>query len=112
MKNGGQCGTCGDPYDDPHPEHEAGGRFATGTIVKYYPQYTSQIPVTIDVTAHHKGKTVMGGFNGGGRTTLPGKSCVAKGLLRNSVRTPKHTSSNLLGPISTGMRSSLKYVDD
>ena len=64
MKNGGQCGTCGDPYDDPHPEHEAGGRFATGTIVKYYPQYTSQIPVTIDVTAHHKGKTVIGGSRG------------------------------------------------
>ena len=55
MKNDGRCGTCGDPYDDPHPEHEAGGKFATGTIVRYYPRYTTSIPITIDVTAHHKG---------------------------------------------------------
>ena len=59
-KNGGKCGTCGDPYDDPHPEHEAGGRFATGSIVRYYPEATSHIPVTIDVTAHHKGKYTLG----------------------------------------------------
>ena len=112
MKNGGQCGTCGDPYDDPHPEHEAGGRYATGTIVKYYPQYTSQIPVTIDVTAHHKGKTIQ---RRAGPHSLENHICgyrFTKKLCTEPPPPPKHTSSDPLGPISTGRRSSSKYVDD
>ena len=35
QQNGGQCGVCGDPYQGPH-ENEAGGRYATGTIVRAY----------------------------------------------------------------------------
>ena len=41
---GGQCGVCGDSmHSSPRP-HEAGGRYATGRIVKYY-----QIGDIIDV---------------------------------------------------------------
>ncbi|XP_021345671.1 uncharacterized protein LOC110445403 [Mizuhopecten yessoensis] len=52
---GGLCGVCGDPYTADVRENEAGGRFATGIIVKSYPKGTSQIQVTIELTAHHKG---------------------------------------------------------
>ena len=50
---GGACGLCGDAYDGPR-ENEAGGRYATGTIVK---QYSSGkvIEVTVHVTANHRG---------------------------------------------------------
>ena len=33
--NGGKCGVCGDPYDGKR-ENEAGGKYATGTIVATY----------------------------------------------------------------------------
>lgn len=33
---GGKCGTCGDPYDAPVRENEAGGIYATGAIGKRY----------------------------------------------------------------------------
>ena len=31
----GKCGLCGDPYDEER-EHEGGGKYATGTIVRTY----------------------------------------------------------------------------
>jgi hypothetical protein len=33
--NQGHCGVCGDPYQGPR-ENEAGGKYATGTIVHTY----------------------------------------------------------------------------
>lgn len=33
--NGGKCGVCGDPWNG-RRENEAGGKYATGTIVKVY----------------------------------------------------------------------------
>ena len=37
--NGGECGVCGDSLSEAEPrDHEAGGRFATGTIVREYTQ--------------------------------------------------------------------------
>lgn len=51
---GGKCGICGDAWDeDPRP-HEAGGLYATGTIVRAYTQ-GQIIPVVVDVTANHRG---------------------------------------------------------
>ncbi len=39
FENDGKCGICGDNYADPSPrEHEAGGKYATGTIVRNYVQ--------------------------------------------------------------------------
>ena len=53
--NSGRCGVCGDPYDEMIKPHEApGGIFATGTIVRNYIQ-GQIIPVTIQITATHRG---------------------------------------------------------
>ena len=46
--NGGKCGICGDPYDGPR-DHEAGGKYATGTIVRYY-RVGQVMPVLIQLT--------------------------------------------------------------
>merc|ERR1712168_162320 len=53
QKNGGKCGICGDPYDGVR-ENEAGGRYATGTIVADYTE-GQVIDVTVDITANHLG---------------------------------------------------------
>merc|ERR1712121_518255 len=52
-QNGGKCGICGDPYDGVR-EHEAGGRFASGTIVAEYTE-GDVIDVTVDITVNHRG---------------------------------------------------------
>lgn len=53
--NKGKCGICGDAYDELIKPHEApGGVFATGTITRSYSE-GQIIPVTIDITALHKG---------------------------------------------------------
>ena len=36
QKNQGRCGICGDSFNAPVKQHEVGGQFATGTIVKTY----------------------------------------------------------------------------
>ncbi|BFZ03830.1 hypothetical protein BsWGS_06869 [Bradybaena similaris] len=51
--NGGKCGVCGDPWNGPR-EHEAGGKFANGIIVRKY-DVGQVIDITIDLTANHKG---------------------------------------------------------
>jgi len=51
--NGGKCGICGDPYDRVR-EHEAGGKYATGTITASY-QQGAVIDVIVDITANHLG---------------------------------------------------------
>ncbi|XP_041355235.1 uncharacterized protein LOC121372861 [Gigantopelta aegis] len=51
---GGNCGVCGDKYDASPRPHEAGGVYATGTIVKTYKQGQT-ITVTVQLTTNHKG---------------------------------------------------------
>ncbi|XP_060076004.1 uncharacterized protein LOC132555668 [Ylistrum balloti] len=51
--NGGKCGVCGDPWDGAR-EHEAGGKYATGTIVRHYSEGQT-INVNVQITASHKG---------------------------------------------------------
>ncbi|OWF48654.1 hypothetical protein KP79_PYT16194 [Mizuhopecten yessoensis] len=51
--NGGKCGVCGDPWDG-RREHEAGGKYATGTIVRHYSEGQT-ITVNVQITASHKG---------------------------------------------------------
>ena len=57
-KAGGKCGICGDPWFQNPRAHEAGGRFATGTIFSSYKEGQT-IPVTIDITANHWGHFVF-----------------------------------------------------
>ncbi|XP_069134467.1 uncharacterized protein [Argopecten irradians] len=51
--NGGKCGVCGDPWDGAR-DHEAGGKYATGTIVRHYSEGQT-ISVNVQITASHKG---------------------------------------------------------
>ncbi|XP_069134468.1 uncharacterized protein [Argopecten irradians] len=51
--NGGKCGVCGDPWDGAR-DHEAGGKYATGTIVRHYSE-GQRISVIVQITASHKG---------------------------------------------------------
>jgi len=52
-QNDGKCGVCGDAWNGPR-DHEPGGKYATGTIVRSY-QVGQTINVTVDLTASHKG---------------------------------------------------------
>merc|ERR1711884_492951 len=55
ITNGGKCGICGDPWDVPLPRpHEAGGRYATGTIVKDY-KAGQTVDIKVMVTTNHWG---------------------------------------------------------
>ncbi|CAG2226629.1 unnamed protein product [Mytilus edulis] len=51
--NGGQCGVCGDPWNEAH-DNEAGGKYATGTIVSQY-KTGQNIQVKVQITATHRG---------------------------------------------------------
>ncbi|XP_042867363.1 uncharacterized protein LOC122250106 isoform X2 [Penaeus japonicus] len=54
QSQGGRCGICGDAWDeDPRP-HEAGGKYATGTIVRTYTEGQT-IAVRVDITSNHRG---------------------------------------------------------
>ncbi|KAK0058915.1 solute carrier family 25 (mitochondrial carrier protein) member 16 [Biomphalaria pfeifferi] len=52
-ENKGKCGVCGDPWNGPR-EHEAGGKYANGIIVRSY-QVGQVIDVSVELTANHKG---------------------------------------------------------
>ncbi|GFO23683.1 hypothetical protein PoB_005018800 [Plakobranchus ocellatus] len=51
--NGGKCGVCGDPWNSKR-EHEAGGKYANGVIVRKY-AVGQVINATVELTANHKG---------------------------------------------------------
>lgn len=51
---GGRCGICGDAWDKYPRPHEAGGKYATGTIVRRYRE-GQVIPARVDVTSNHRG---------------------------------------------------------
>jgi len=54
-QNGGKCGICGDNYADAQPRpNEAGGKYGTGTITRFY-KSGQTIPIKVFLTAHHKG---------------------------------------------------------
>ncbi|CAL8131398.1 unnamed protein product [Orchesella dallaii] len=53
--NGGKCGVCGDNYADPVPrEHEAGGKYGLGVVVRRYSK-GQPIETEIELTANHWG---------------------------------------------------------
>lgn len=51
---GGKCGICGDKWDANPRQHEAGGLYATGTIVRHYSE-GQVINVQVEITANHLG---------------------------------------------------------
>jgi Lytic polysaccharide mono-oxygenase, cellulose-degrading len=52
---GGRCGICGDAFNmTSKPSEAPGGMYATGTIVRSY-RSAQTIPVSIVVTANHRG---------------------------------------------------------
>lgn len=57
--NDGKCGLCGDDYrlEKPRP-HENGGDYGSGVIVSLY-KVGTQIPVSVYITANHKGYFVF-----------------------------------------------------
>lgn len=58
-QNGGRCGFCGDSFSAPQPrDHELGGTFGQGVIVKTYSEGAA-ISVTARLTANHKGYFVF-----------------------------------------------------
>lgn len=76
----GKCGVCGDPWQGPR-EHEAGGKFANGIIVKQY-EIGEMITVTVELTANHKGWfefRICKNNNPGKRVT---HECLDKNLLK------------------------------
>uniref|UniRef100_A0A8D8SYJ5 Chitin-binding type-4 domain-containing protein n=1 Tax=Cacopsylla melanoneura TaxID=428564 RepID=A0A8D8SYJ5_9HEMI len=52
--NGGKCGICGDPWEAQPRPHEAGGKYATGTIVRKY-RAGSTFTIRVELTANHRG---------------------------------------------------------
>lgn len=58
QKNGGKCGTCGDPYDKKDPLYVYPGRYAKGIITKTYKQ-GQVFTVQIKVTTNHDGYFVF-----------------------------------------------------
>ncbi|XP_063615493.1 uncharacterized protein LOC134788558, partial [Penaeus indicus] len=50
----GRCGICGDAWDENPRPHEAGGKYATGTIVRTYTEGQT-ITVRVNVTSNHGG---------------------------------------------------------
>ncbi|CAG7710000.1 unnamed protein product [Allacma fusca] len=52
---GGKCGICGDPFNEPSPRaHEGGGLYGKGIIAKTY-KSGSKVNITINLTAAHLG---------------------------------------------------------
>lgn len=54
-KNGGNCGVCGDAWDQRTPRpHEYGGRFGQGVTVRKY-MINSVVTIRVELTANHNG---------------------------------------------------------
>ncbi|XP_060596753.1 uncharacterized protein LOC132750735 [Ruditapes philippinarum] len=53
LSNGGKCGVCGDPWNGKR-ENEAGGKYATGTIVRKY-SIGQTINLQVDITSNRYG---------------------------------------------------------
>uniref|UniRef100_T1JDM2 Chitin-binding type-4 domain-containing protein n=1 Tax=Strigamia maritima TaxID=126957 RepID=T1JDM2_STRMM len=55
LRNGGKCGICGDPWQNPTPRaNELGGKYGKGVITRTYKK-GQVISTTIELTTTHKG---------------------------------------------------------
>ncbi|CAG5112433.1 Oidioi.mRNA.OKI2018_I69.chr2.g6649.t1.cds [Oikopleura dioica] len=56
VSNGYKCGVCGDSYLQARPrENEWGGKYGSSGLIPRTYESSEEIPVTIQLTAHHKG---------------------------------------------------------
>lgn len=56
VANGYKCGVCGDSYLQARPrENEWGGKYGSSGLIPRTYESSEEIPVTIQLTAHHKG---------------------------------------------------------
>lgn len=54
-RNGGRCGVCGDPWDEPRPRrNENGGRYGNGIISRHY-RAGQAVNARVYISANHKG---------------------------------------------------------
>ncbi|KAL1435226.1 hypothetical protein MTO96_011148 [Rhipicephalus appendiculatus] len=55
QQNGGKCGVCGDPWNQPTPRNnEAGGKYGKGIIVRRYKR-GDVMKASVQLTANHRG---------------------------------------------------------
>jgi len=89
-----RCGICGDDFADAKPrEHETGGLYAKGIIVREYNQ-GDEIDVAIDITASHKGYFEFKLCPWNNMNEAPNQDCFEKHLLKFSDGTTRY------GPIT------------
>jgi len=79
---GGQCGICGDPYDESEPRtHEIGGTYYKGLLVANYTT-GQEMDVTIQITANHMGFFQFKLCSVPGFNTEATQECLDKTLLK------------------------------
>lgn len=83
---GGKCGICGDPWDADPRQHEAGGRFANGIIVRTY-RPGADLDVEVDVTANHYGFFTFKLCVNNDTVNDPGQDCFDKSVDTICIRT-------------------------
>ncbi|XP_037092756.1 uncharacterized protein LOC119112633 [Pollicipes pollicipes] len=82
VAQGGKCGICGDPYDEPVPRtHEIGGPYYRGYLVANYTA-GSAIDVQVLLTANHKGYFQFKICPVPGFTTEATQECLDRHVLR------------------------------
>ncbi|CAH1722537.1 uncharacterized protein LOC114130703 [Aphis gossypii] len=80
--NGGKCGICGDPWDAPQPrQHEAGGKYGQGVIVRRY-KIGQPVIVRIELTANHRGYFEFRLCPNNAPKQVASQSCLDKYVLR------------------------------
>ena len=79
--NGGNCGICGDSYEEPSPQtHETGGKFGNRIISKTYVM-GSIIDIEIEITANHKGSFQLKLCPVAGREREASQECLDRNVL-------------------------------
>merc|ERR1712242_195968 len=84
--NKGRCGLCGDSFSGTHP-HQAGGRYATGTISRSY-MPGQVIDVRVKLVANHRGFLTFALCAHNNPNTSPDRQCFLNNqlLLSNGER--------------------------
>ena len=72
--NQGKCGICGDVFSAPVKDHQAGGKFSTGTIARSY-RPGEVMSVEIDLVANHLGFFTFAICSHNNMHTSPDRDC-------------------------------------
>merc|ERR1712121_253799 len=84
ITNGGKCGICGDPWDVDLPRpHEAGGKYATGTITGTY-RAGQVIDIDVEITTNHYGFFEFRLCPVNDRTKTATQDCLNQNLLQQA----------------------------